>query len=81
LLSVLPHDRCGRREPNTDAAALVDKGTLGGDPPDDILGGQYPRHPATALRRSPARLKPLSTPAVRFLRRDIANQRLAGGGA
>jgi hypothetical protein len=40
LLPILPHDRGGRPQPDSDAAALVDKGALGGDAPDDILGGQ-----------------------------------------
>jgi hypothetical protein len=44
LLAVLPHDRCGRFKPNADAAALVDKGALGGNAPDDILGGHYRCH-------------------------------------
>jgi hypothetical protein len=44
LLAVLAHDRGGRSEANTDGAALVDEGTLCGDPPDDILGCQYRRH-------------------------------------
>jgi len=57
LLPILPHDRGGRFEPNTDSAALVDKGTLGGDAADDILGGQYRRHPATTLRRRPRGLR------------------------
>jgi hypothetical protein len=30
----------------------IEQFTLGGNPPDDILGGQYRRHPATTLRRS-----------------------------
>jgi len=47
LASVLPHDRCCRFEPNADGAAIIDKGTLGGNAPDDILGGQYRRHFAT----------------------------------
>ena len=51
LAPVLPHDRGGRFEPNTDGAALIDKGTLGGNAPDDILGGQYRCHPNTTLRR------------------------------
>jgi hypothetical protein len=34
----LPHDRGGRFHPNADCAALIDKGTLGGNAPDDILG-------------------------------------------
>jgi len=51
LAPVLPHDHGGRFEPNTDGAVLIDKGTLGGNAPDDILGGQYRRHPATTLRR------------------------------
>jgi hypothetical protein len=41
-----------RRRINIDGAALVDESTLGGNPPDEILGGQYRRHPATTLRRS-----------------------------
>ena len=32
-------------------AVLIDKGTLGGNAPDDILGGQYRRHLATTFRR------------------------------
>lgn len=55
LLAVLVHDRGSGFQANTDGAALVDKGTLGGYPPDDILGGQYCRHPATTLRRSRVR--------------------------
>ena len=51
LVSILPHDRGGRFQPNADGAALIDKGTLGGNAPDDILGGQYRRHPVTTLRR------------------------------
>jgi hypothetical protein len=50
LLAILAHDRV-RFQANADGAALVDKGTLGGYPPDDILGGQYRRHSATTLRR------------------------------
>jgi hypothetical protein len=57
LVSILSHDRGGRFEPNTDGAAIVDKGALGGNAPDDILGGQYRRHPATTLRRRPRGLR------------------------
>ena len=39
LLSIPPHDRGRRLEPDADAATLVDIGTLGGNAPDDILGG------------------------------------------
>jgi hypothetical protein len=39
LIAVLPHDRSRRLQPNADAAALIDKGTLGGNPPDDIFWG------------------------------------------
>jgi hypothetical protein len=39
----------GRFEPNADGAALIDKDTLDGNAPDDILGGQYRRHPATTI--------------------------------
>ena len=49
---LLRHNRGGRFERNTYGAALVDKGTLGGDAPDDILGGQYRRHPATTIWRA-----------------------------
>jgi len=38
LVCVLPHDRSGRFQPNADSAALIDKGTFGGNAPDDILG-------------------------------------------
>jgi hypothetical protein len=44
LLSILPHDRSRRFETNADAAALVDIRALGGNAPDDILGGQYRCH-------------------------------------
>jgi hypothetical protein len=47
LASILPHDRGGRFQPNTNSAALIDKGTLGGNAPNDIHGGQYRRHLAT----------------------------------
>jgi hypothetical protein len=50
LFSVLPYYCGGRLKPNADGAALVDKGTLGGNPPDDILGAQYRHHPAATLR-------------------------------
>jgi hypothetical protein len=49
LVSVLSHDRGGRFELNADGAALIDKGALGGNAPNDILGGQYRRHPATTF--------------------------------
>jgi hypothetical protein len=48
LLAVLPHDRCGRFNPNADAAALVDISALGGNSTDDI-GGQYRCYVATTL--------------------------------
>jgi hypothetical protein len=46
LLCILPHDRRCRLQADSDGAAFVDKGALGGNPFDDILGGQYRRHPA-----------------------------------
>jgi hypothetical protein len=49
LLAVLPHDRCGRFKPNADATALVNISALGGNAPDDILGGQYRCHVAATL--------------------------------
>jgi len=55
LLPVPPYDRSGRLQTNADGAALIDEGTFGDDPPDDILGGQYRRHPTTTQRRSSAR--------------------------
>jgi hypothetical protein len=42
LLSVLPHDRRCRLQAYSDGAAFVDKGALGGNPFDDILGGSIP---------------------------------------
>jgi hypothetical protein len=51
LFPELPHDRGCRFQANADSASLVDEGTLGGNPPDDILGGQYRRHSAITLRR------------------------------
>jgi hypothetical protein len=55
LLPVLPYDRGGRFQSNPNGATLVDKGALGGDPPYDILRGQYRRHPTTTLKRSRVR--------------------------
>ena len=44
MLSVLADDgRCGF-EADADSAVLIDIDAFGGDPPDDILGCQYPRH-------------------------------------
>jgi hypothetical protein len=43
LLSVPPHDRGLRLEANA-AAAFVDISALGGNAPDNILGGQYRCH-------------------------------------
>ena len=43
LLPVSPHDRRHQFQPNADAAALIDISAFGGNAPDDILGGQYPR--------------------------------------
>jgi hypothetical protein len=63
LVSVLPHDCCGWFQPNTDGATLIDKGTLGGNAPNDILGGQYRRHSATTLRRP--------RPAIPGLKRSL----------
>jgi hypothetical protein len=51
LLAVLPHYLGRRSQPNPDPTLIVDKGALGGYTPDDILGGQYRRHPT--LRRTP----------------------------
>jgi len=50
LVSVLSHDRGGRFQANAHGATLIDKDTLGGNAPDDILWGQYRRHPATTFR-------------------------------
>jgi hypothetical protein len=51
LLPILAHDRGHRLQPDADAAPLVNKGTLGGNAPDDILGGQYRCHFAATLTR------------------------------
>jgi hypothetical protein len=52
LLSVLAYDRSRGFEADADGAALVDKSTFGGDPPDDILGCQYRRHRDHLVERS-----------------------------
>jgi hypothetical protein len=52
LFPVLPHDRRGGLQPNANGATLVDEGALGGNPFDDIFGGQNLRH-STALGRAP----------------------------
>jgi hypothetical protein len=44
LLSVPPHDRGRRLQPDADAASLIDISALGGNAPDDILSGQYRCH-------------------------------------
>jgi hypothetical protein len=44
LLTVLPHDRGRRLQPNADTAALIDKSALGRYPPNDVFRSQYPRH-------------------------------------
>ena len=44
LLSMLLHDRGRRFEADAEPATLVDKGALGGNSSDDILGGQYRWH-------------------------------------
>jgi hypothetical protein len=59
LLAVLPHDRSGRSKPNADGATLVDEGTLSGNPPDNVLGSQYRRHPATTSKRAPPHFRKL----------------------
>jgi hypothetical protein len=40
----LPHDRSRGLQSNTNGTALVDIGTLGGNSPNHILGGQYRCH-------------------------------------
>jgi hypothetical protein len=50
---VLPHDRSCRLQADSDGTAFVDKGALDGNSFDDILGGQYRRHPATTSKRAP----------------------------
>jgi hypothetical protein len=50
LLSILSDDRGRRFQPNVGAAALVDKGALRGNPPDDIFAvniGDICGHPDT----------------------------------
>src|SRR5215471_12931194 len=54
LLPVLAHDRSRRSNPNADAAPLIDECTFSRDPPHDILGCQYERHPLTTFTPTPA---------------------------
>ena len=63
LLPVPPYDRSGRLQTNADGAALIDEGTFGDDPPDDILGGQYRRHPTITRDAAPPARKRLSAAA------------------
>jgi hypothetical protein len=52
LLTVLPHD-CGRRlQPNADTAALVNKGTLGGNAPDKYRASEPEGYCDLSLRRN-----------------------------
>jgi hypothetical protein len=51
LLTVLPHDRGCRLQPNTHTATLVDKSAFGGYASNDIFGSQYRRHFAATLTR------------------------------
>jgi hypothetical protein len=51
LLAVLAYDRGRRPQPDPDTSTLVNKGALGGNAPDDILGGQYRCHFAATLTR------------------------------
>jgi hypothetical protein len=44
LLSVPPHDRGRRLEPDANAATLIDICTFDGNAPYNILGGQYRCH-------------------------------------
>jgi hypothetical protein len=64
----LPDNRGRRFEPKADTAILVDVGALGGNAPDDILGGQY--HVATLTRsfanRAIIGVKRFSTTSLRF---------------
>jgi hypothetical protein len=61
LLSILPHDRGCWLQADSDGAASVNKGALGGNSFDDILGGQYRRHPATTFALGAAAKVPLVT--------------------
>jgi hypothetical protein len=44
LLSILTHNCGGRFQSNADPTALVDKGALVSNSPDDVLWGQNRRH-------------------------------------
>jgi hypothetical protein len=59
LLSVLLHDRRCRLQADSEGASFVDKGALGGNSFDDILGGHYRRHSTTTLKRAPLRFRKL----------------------
>jgi hypothetical protein len=72
LLTVSPHDRSRRFQPDADRAAFIDVGALGGDPSDDILGGQYRhrRHLAATL---------VATDVLLSVKRSIASELFVNG--
>jgi hypothetical protein len=52
LLSILPDDRGRRFETDPDATSLVDIGTLGGNPPNNVFSCQNRCHYVAKLRRA-----------------------------
>jgi len=49
-----PQDRCCRLRLDAEGAALVDVGAVGGEAPDEMLGGKYGCHLAATLTRRSA---------------------------
>jgi len=54
LPSLTPQDRCRRLRLDAEGAALVDVGAVGGEAPDEMLGGKYGCHLAATLTRRSA---------------------------
>jgi hypothetical protein len=65
LLTVLPHDRCRRFEPNADPAALVKEGTFSGNSPNNVLSRQNRCHYVANSGAKPSN-EPFVRPNARF---------------
>jgi hypothetical protein len=73
--------RGGGLKANAGAATLVDKGTFGGNPADDILGVNIGAIPSPLCDVAGTGLKALSTAIVRLSQHDTRDRHLASGTA